>query len=367
MQCERVRRELPAFVRGDLPPRERAEIEDHLSTCPLCAEEAVAMTGLGETIQHGLTQWVDAGECPPEIVTRIEVHIRSAAALRRPWWRTWQASAGFVAAAAAVFLVLLGTRPEFAEQMAGMPLLGSLAAQFITPDFDVQVAALSTESVVQQKPRRVIDLDVSTTKDGIILTLQRVEIGDAFTRLLYVVRGTGLDKQVATTAYEPQLSGPGGTVRLRSYSATQRKDYIQFAAYFDPIPAGQALTLTLSGIPVMTGEPVGWTINQDQVEAAGGNPATLGAVMVAWVRQENKVMATVQWPEGRALHLTGWAAVDASGKSYPVREYGRPVTANGTRIEQLVVDVPPGTPRLTLTAGQVVKQAPGPWQVFFSN
>lgn len=365
MQCERIRRELPAFVRGDLPPRERAEIEDHLSTCPLCTEEAVAMKGLGETIQHGLKQWVDAGECPPAVVARIEVHIRSA--VRRPWWRTWQSSAGLVAAAAAVFLVLLGARPEYAEQMASVPLLGSLAAQFITPDLNVQVAALSTESVVQQKPRRVIDLDVSGTKDGVILTLQKVEIADAFTRLLYVVRGTTLDKQVAATAYEPQLSGPNGAIRLRSYSATQRKDYIQFAAYFDPIPAGQVLTLSLSGIPVTAAEPVGWTINQDQAETANGHPDALGAVMVAWVRQENRVLATIQWPEGRALHLTGWSATDAGGKSYPLREYGRPVTANGIRIEQLVVDVPPGIHRLTLTAGQVVRHAPGSWQVSFSN
>jgi len=365
MQCERARLELVAYVRGDLPSQERADVEAHLSTCPLCAEEAVAMRGLGITVQRGLKHWVDEGDCPPEVLARIELAIRGAA--RRPWWRTWQASVGAVAAVAAVFFVLLSTRPEFAHQIATVPLLGSIAAQFMTPDLDVQVAALSTESVVQQKPRRVIELDVVSARDDIILALKKVEVGDALTRLHYVVRGVAIDKQVAATAYQPQLIGPTGVVALRGYSASQRKDFIEFTATFDPISTGQAFTLTLASIPEAITQSVRWSVTGDKVEGSAGSPDSFGITLVAWIRQDNHVMATVQWPEGKALHLTGWTAVDTNGKSYAVREYGRPVLASGNRIEQVVVDLPPGAPRITLTAGQVVKDTQGPWQVSFSN
>ena len=54
MNCKRVNRRLLAYLDGEVSPRERKRIQAHLSTCPSCRRELVAMATVQSRLRHGL-------------------------------------------------------------------------------------------------------------------------------------------------------------------------------------------------------------------------------------------------------------------------------------------------------------------------
>lgn len=228
MTCEKVRTELAACAPGDLP----AGVETHLATCAACAEEAAAMKDLGYKLKQGLAEWVDQGSIPHDLALRIDAGIRGQAGPAATRWR-WQAYAGVMAAAAAVFLLVLGMRPMLA-----------------TPDLEVRLEGAPVESIAKQKMERSVTINQSAERNGITLTVQKVEVSGIATHVQYAVSGIALDKS-APNQYLPQLTGEGGPVRLQSFTATQQKNEIIFHAYFAPVSGGTSVTLsveTLNGV-----------------------------------------------------------------------------------------------------------------------
>ncbi len=74
MTCDRTRARLSAFVDGELPPGEAAEVREHLASCPSCrAEEAELLRLRRELARHlappavGEEEW---GEMARTVVAR---------------------------------------------------------------------------------------------------------------------------------------------------------------------------------------------------------------------------------------------------------------------------------------------------------
>lgn len=244
MQCERVRLELQAYLGGEIAPGERAKLEAHLTTCQVCSEEARAMKGFGDVLRRGLNDWIDQGSVPPGLRARIEVQIRPR---KKAWWKNWQTSAGLVAAAA-VFMLLFTTQPE---RMASIPFLGMLASQFIAPDFELTVLPGPVQENISQKPARTVQLqNVVAEKHGVTLTVNLIEQVGNLTHLQYTVNGIALNERLSDPVSHPKLSGPKGPVTLLNFSADRRAGAVVFNAYHDTVAPGQALTLTIEGLPV---------------------------------------------------------------------------------------------------------------------
>lgn len=362
MRCDQAKLELHSYQCGQLSLEQRATLEIHLSSCQACSEEASEMKSLGDMISRSLKDWVEQGVCPPELSARIEVSLRPSP--KKSWWRGWQIPVGAMTAAAAVFLLLLGTRPEFNEQMGSIPLIGALAAQMYSPDFQVNKDGLSAQEALVLRSERVARLNATYELYGVTLTVHKLEVSSNGTRVQYSLRGVTLDKDTTASIFEPQLTGQDGVVRLLSYNGDQRKREVVFNAYFDPVAPNQTLTLTLNRISLFKDETVRWQLGTKRATS----PTGPGAAVVAWTQHANSATVTVQWPRQEAVRLSRWAAAGADGKPYTVREIRGPSsTSQGMVSQQLVIDVPEGIVPLTLSAGRIEREQEGPWQVTFQN
>ena len=54
MTCHYIRRDIPALIDGDLRPRRREEVCQHLATCPACADERDALETMLESADQAL-------------------------------------------------------------------------------------------------------------------------------------------------------------------------------------------------------------------------------------------------------------------------------------------------------------------------
>lgn len=232
MQCDKVKAELLAYLSGELPADELAAIETHLSQCQSCSEEASAMDDLGRRLSDGLKLWVDQGVCPPEVMGQIEQSLRRERK-RSPWW----ARPGYLATAAvaAVFLVaLMGVRLELSPaQLASLPLVGTLAAQFLSDDAelaeDLGAQAMTINQSAEENGRKLVVSRMLSTKEA--------------TRIQYSLQG-GAD------AAQPALTGPGGPIPLQRLATRQSGGQLVVTAEFDPVPSGQQIILTDQGLSV---------------------------------------------------------------------------------------------------------------------
>lgn len=242
MQCEQVQRELVGYQHGTLSPQERAAIEAHLSSCEACAEEATAMKEMGDMLSKGLKDWVDQGVCPSDLAERIELSLRSAR--QRPWWQRWPAMVGAAASVAAVFIVVLATQPQLAQQMASVPLLGALAAQLVDPDVEIHIDPNQPVSAALFRPTRTVDLAAEGASEETVLTVERVATDNKLMRVQYTIKGENLVLPAAEIELVPTLSGATGPVQFHSLTAERRGSAIRFIAYFDAVPEGEKLSLT---------------------------------------------------------------------------------------------------------------------------
>lgn len=259
MQCEHVQRELIAYHDDKLSPQERATIEAHLASCEACAEEASGMTKMRDLLSRGLREWVDQGVCPSDVAERIELSLRSAR--HRPWWQRWPAVMGAAATVAAVFIVVLATQPQLAQQMASVPLIGALAAQLVDPDVEIHINPQQKVAAALFRPTRTVDLNSQTTLEGNTLTLERVATDGKLLRIQYTIKGEGLVLPTEKGLLWPQLSNAAGPIQVHSLTADRRGDEIHFVAYFDAVTEGEKLILTLPALPTGGGQQKGpWAV-----------------------------------------------------------------------------------------------------------
>jgi anti-sigma factor RsiW len=108
--CRQIRQALGVYVLGAIEPAERAEVDEHLATCPECREELASLAGLPAMLRKvpvaeaerlaSADYEPDPGEVPSEAMLRSLVG-RTAQVRRIHRWRG-------LAAAAAVAIVALG-------------------------------------------------------------------------------------------------------------------------------------------------------------------------------------------------------------------------------------------------------------------
>lgn len=260
MRCDQVRRELVAYMYGSLSAQERAELEEHLSTCEACSGEANELNDIGDLLSRGLKEWTKQGICPPDVAERIELSVRS---LRRPpWWRRWPVVAGAVAAAAClVFVVVVARQPLLAQHMASVPILGALAAHLAAPDVVLQVDPKKPVTGTLFRPVRTVDLSAEAESGGVRLLVERVSSDLKLLRVQYSIHGEGLKLPAQTSDLTPQLVAGAGELGFQGLIADRRGDTIQFIVYFEAVPAGERLTLTVPPLVTETGEEKGpWVL-----------------------------------------------------------------------------------------------------------
>ncbi|MGE5674580.1 MAG: anti-sigma factor family protein [Mycobacterium leprae] len=247
MECQSVQLDLLAYLNGELGPAEDAAVESHLSSCPTCAEEATLMGELGQKLHGGLADWVNEGICPPAVLNRIEASIRPPR--RKAWYQTWPATAGMVAAAAAL-IVLLGQHADLPQQMAALPLMGGISAHLFP-------ATSSTGGSY-----RLVEMKATETVAGITLTVVQVENSTEQMRVRYTLQGGDLDAGANFLNFAPELRTEAGPVNRRSAKSTAQASKVTVDATFDPVPAGTALTFKLERLPARSGDQVTgpWTV-----------------------------------------------------------------------------------------------------------
>jgi Putative zinc-finger len=108
--CREIRQALGVYVLGAIDPAERAQVDEHLSSCPECREELASLAGLPAMLRKVPiveAERLAAPEQDPELVGVPSAQMltsliaRTANVRRVHRWRT-------VAAAAAVAIVALG-------------------------------------------------------------------------------------------------------------------------------------------------------------------------------------------------------------------------------------------------------------------
>lgn len=136
--CRDWRHSLGAYVLGDLPAEERAQIKAHLDGCPDCRAEAEALDGVARLLPLADPDRFSrpAPQPAPELGERIAAAIGGERQLtqRRRRWRFGLALSGAAAAAALAILVLPGggssgtpaQHVEFASLPAGIKIDATL-------------------------------------------------------------------------------------------------------------------------------------------------------------------------------------------------------------------------------------------------
>jgi len=108
MECEDIRKQLEAFLDGEVEEAEKATIQNHLEKCPDCAGVARQLGKLS-----GVLRTWKVGEPPADLYDRLKSGLES----RESWWRklltpasAWKAGLRFAEAAAVVFITLAVSR-----------------------------------------------------------------------------------------------------------------------------------------------------------------------------------------------------------------------------------------------------------------
>lgn len=248
MQCDQIQLELQAYLAGRLTVSERTAIDDHLAQCHTCAEEASAMRDLGRILSGGLTNWVNQGVCPPDVMARIEESLRPIQ--RHRWWQSWPAMAGF--AAAAVLFLLLTARTDLPQGAASLPLVGGLAAQLFEGPPNEE---LFWEPVNQPT--------AATEHDGIRLTVDQASQGKASFGVQFTVQGESLDAAANMKRVQIDLGVMKQTPDLLDMTYVQGPNgEVRFTAYFPKVPAGEVVQLTVRNLPLRSGPATAETMWQ---------------------------------------------------------------------------------------------------------
>jgi len=300
------------------------------------------MKSLGDHIRTGLNVWVGQGVTPPQLAHRIVAQVRLVGP--RPWWRTWQGSAGIAVAAAALLVASVGNQLDSLTEVLGRP------------QFELHLSAAPVREQLINRPIQVIEPkgSIQFRDQGVNLSLDKVELYSDSTRVTYSLNGISVDRQSEPEAYQPVLTADGHAVVLQSFSALQISSGVRFVARFGHIKPGQTLTLTVNQLPLPVAEQMEW--RSTGVDLSGPVKIT------EWRQQSRRADVTVQWSEEFAHRLVEWTVVDISGKTYSVTE-SLPVTVNGVRVQQLQLTVPQGVTPVILRVGGVERNTPGLWQV----
>jgi anti-sigma factor RsiW len=240
MRCEQAQALLTDYANDRLDMAELAAFETHLSACEACTKEATGIRQLANRIGSDLKDWIDQGAMPPELTRRIEAEIH--ALQPKMWWQHWAFVSG--AAAAAAFLILfISARSPLGQQLATVPLLGTMVAPF------------------QSNNQAATPINVSFEQDRVTLTVVSTLTTRAGTTILYTFSGKDLTASGDFTPYVPQLQGPSGVMKLKNLTSLRQGDQVVLNAFFEPAPFGVKLSLSVASLPNHTGS---WQVSFQQ-------------------------------------------------------------------------------------------------------
>ncbi|MBV8100355.1 MAG: anti-sigma factor, partial [Verrucomicrobia bacterium] len=87
VNCEEADRFLDAYLDGELEPEKRAELEQHLASCPECKQKLDRLRRLREFFTASAPHYPAPPELKGKVLARLDVTRRSnfIALVRRPW------------------------------------------------------------------------------------------------------------------------------------------------------------------------------------------------------------------------------------------------------------------------------------------
>jgi hypothetical protein len=127
------------------------------------------------------------------------------------------------------------------HQVAGIPLVGGLAAHLLYPNADVKVDDLASDHPAQ--------IAGTADHDGIKLDVYQPALGADRFRVQYSLKGPNLDIQANINRYSAVLMGAHGAIKLRNLRIERAADEVLLAAEYDPVLPGQSVTLSVKDLP----------------------------------------------------------------------------------------------------------------------
>jgi len=109
-ECAQTRNELGVYLLGAIEPRERAQLENHLASCPGCREKLAALAGMPALLRkvpvdEAIGAWMDDGGGRPP-TPPLETLLRAVSRARRHR-RRWAIAAAALAAVLAAACLLV--------------------------------------------------------------------------------------------------------------------------------------------------------------------------------------------------------------------------------------------------------------------
>lgn len=251
MTSEHPELDILGYLTGELDATESAAVRDHLEGCPACAAEAGELRSISQHLSTRLKEIPQALAVPPLVSARIERALQAERRQRerRPFWPGLSVA---VAAAAAV-LVTFGIRPDLAEGVAEIPVVGLVATPFLQPDYEVQLATMPPSAAASVGAVQRTEPKVAATANGVRVVVTRVEQKAHQTILSYRAEDATLVSGLGNFAdYAPAVQVKGRPATIYRFTADQRGSDVLFQVTLEPVPGIELVelkALPLAGLP----------------------------------------------------------------------------------------------------------------------
>lgn len=265
MTSEHPELDILAYLTGELDADEAAEVREHLAGCQACAAEAAELRSISEHLSARLKEIPPTLAAPPLVSARIERALQAERrqSKRRPFWP----GLSVAAAAAAVVLVSFGLRPDLAESVAEVPVVGLVATPFLQPDYEAQLGTMPPSTAASVGAVQRTEPNVAATANGIRVVVTRMEQKANQTTLWYRAEGATLLNGVRNLGdFAPEIYIRSVTqvvkepLKLYRLTADQRGNDVLFVVSFESVPG--VAQLRLKALPLQeapaTQEP--WVI-----------------------------------------------------------------------------------------------------------
>lgn len=250
MTCETIEMDLLAYLTDELDDAEAAQVREHLTTCSSCAAEAEELRAVSQHLSARMKEIPEALDIPPLVAARIDRALKEEQ--RQTRRRSWLPGIGVVAAAAAAVLVTFSVRPDVAERVADVPVVGVVAGRFLQPDYDLRLgtAPASTAGAVGALQRK--DPNVTATANGVSVTVTRVEYQANQTQITYRAKSATLLKDVGGFAdFVPVVTVDGRPAKLYRLTVDQRGPDVLFQLSFEAVNPVTEIALRLNALPLV--------------------------------------------------------------------------------------------------------------------
>lgn len=269
MRCQDVRRELSAYLGGELIDAEAQNMKEHLLICPSCSRELVAVQALEKDLKAGFEK-IDSPtwKLGPWVIRQAAALSGKERARRREWvagLSTGQAHASHsrggpgkrflgkfafraVTLAAVLTLLLFVFWPQVVRVSAQVPTVGDWVRMKVYKD--AGIAWAYEHGYVSEHP-------VSASRNGVTLTILGIVADPVQTTVIYLLEGTDESPLI-------DIKTVGGGLIAYSWFSQQVKTPLGIVGmvHFDPLPEGEqhlkietkqfgfAMDLTVSREPV---------------------------------------------------------------------------------------------------------------------